>query len=423
MQKRKRPNRAFTIILASLLTGAYAVGLVSAVGANAEDFYPEESAVPVSWAEEPSDVWSEPPQQSSYYYETSDIPSYEWSEPPYESSTVWSEPPQESSYYYETSNIPAAEYIDVQIDDFYCRKYSDHIAVLYYTGDDDNVVIPEILDNLPVKKINESVLETDCLTLTIPKTVEYIGFVAPINYASSYRLRAYLVDEDNQYYSSDDGVLFDKSKEVCIQCPPGKQGNYVVPEGTVKIQKEAFSHSGLNDIKLPGTLKIIEEDAFAYSSNLRGIVIPNGVEIIGDRAFWGCSNFSVFIPKTVTDFYYVSSLVGKEPYPVAGIFDYDSYGSVRIYGYDDSDAEDYATRHGIDFISLDNAANEKKEYTVKLNENGSNQFMFVAPETGFYCFDLSSDNNFHSQGHNLNSWIVFTSAYPNRYTQFMMLSK
>ena len=284
-----------------MLTGAYAVGLVSAVGANAEDFYPEESAVPVSWAEEPSDVWSEPPQQSWYYYETSDIPSYEWSEPPYESSTVWSEPPQESSYYYETSNIPAAEYIDVQIDDFYCRKYSDYIAVLYYTGDDDNVVIPEILDNLPVKKINESVLETHCLTLTIPKTVEFIGFVANyIAYASISEIRAYIVDEDNLYYSSDDGVLFDKSKEVCIKCPKGKQFSYAVPEGTIKIQKKAFENSHLRSIKLPSSLKMIEEFAFNNCYYLESLSIEDGVKEIGFGVFYGCSALSgLVIPDSV----------------------------------------------------------------------------------------------------------------------------
>ena len=413
MQKRKRTNRTFTIILASLLTGAYAVGLVSAVGANAEDFYPEESAVPVSWAEEPSAVWSEPP------YESSTV----WSEPPYESSTVWSEPPQESSYYYETSNIPVAEYSEIEVDNFYCCKYNDYIAVLYYTGDDDNVVIPEILDNLPVKKINESVLETDCLTLTIPKTVEFIGFVAGINYGSSGRIRAYIVDEDNQYYSSDDGVLFDKSKEVCIKCPPGKQGIYVVPEGTVKIQKEAFSHSGLNDIKLPSTLKIIEEYAFEHCTYLKNIVIPDGVETIGEGAFWDCFDFAVFIPKTVKNFFYNSSVTGEEPYPVSGLF---NWWNVRIYGFTNTPAEDYADSHDIDFVSVDDAASERKEYTVSLNNKDERkEFVFIAPETGFYVFDFDSENPFYEYGHELsyNRMEIGMDSVPTHYTEVEKFSK
>lgn len=53
----------------------------------------------------------------------------------------------------------------------------------------------------------------------------------------------------------------------------------------------------MKELRLPSTLKVIGESAFASSLNLEEIVIPDGVEEIGLSAFDGCNNVrSIVIP-------------------------------------------------------------------------------------------------------------------------------
>lgn len=75
-------------------------------------------------------------------------------------------------------------------------------------------------------------------SITIPATVENIDgqpFVA------CDALKEIIVDENNQYYSSDSGVIFDKSKTELILYPSGKKNSiYTVPQSIMRIEYGAF---------------------------------------------------------------------------------------------------------------------------------------------------------------------------------------
>ena len=49
------------------------------------------------------------------------------------------------------------------------------------------------------------------------------------------------VDAFNSFYSSVDGVLFNKSQTTLIQCPGGKAGSYTIPNSVTDIGYHAFS--------------------------------------------------------------------------------------------------------------------------------------------------------------------------------------
>lgn len=55
----------------------------------------------------------------------------------------------------------------------------------------------------------------------------------------------------------------------------------------------------METIQLPSTLKTIEESAF-YNSNIKNIILPNGLESIGDEAFGDCRELeNVTIHETI----------------------------------------------------------------------------------------------------------------------------
>lgn len=80
----------------------------------------------------------------------------------------------------------------------------------------------------------------------------------------------------------------------------GFQGELIIPEGIIEIPYFAFEGTELSSVKLPSTLKIINERAFAYSSRLTNINFPEGLFNIGAQAFWYCDNLSsIQLPSTI----------------------------------------------------------------------------------------------------------------------------
>ena len=72
-------------------------------------------------------------------------------------------------------------------------------------------------------------------------------------------------------------------------------------EGIEKIDKEAFTGSGIENITLPDTVKSIGEDAFSNCAGVKSITLPEGLEGIGERAFasLGFGITEVTIPGSV----------------------------------------------------------------------------------------------------------------------------
>jgi hypothetical protein len=142
----------------------------------------------------------------------------------------------------------------------------------------------------------------DCTSLssiTIPGSVTSIGGGA---FSYCTMLRAIAVDTQNSFYSSTDGVLFDKSQTTLIQFPSGLSGSYTIPASVTRIGDYAFADStSLTSVTIPASLTTIGDYAFSDCTSLTNATIPASVTSIGDFAFSDCTSLtSATIPANVT---------------------------------------------------------------------------------------------------------------------------
>ncbi|MBE6018616.1 MAG: leucine-rich repeat domain-containing protein, partial [Lachnospiraceae bacterium] len=270
--------------------------------------------------------------------------------------------------YYATEMVPLA--IDEKIRTISSKTekgelgylvYDDHAEVNTYQGEDTEIVIPEMIGGKPVTRINTSVfgkmilfdthgtypvqnvslpdtIETigndaffccrklesinfpknlkeiganafyyceslqkaelpDGLTrigkaafaycsgmqeITIPKTVEYFGEGALMGCKS---LEMINVASDNSKYMVDSGALYSIDGKTLYAWPAAGQTTYSVKDGTERIAYGAFMSAALIDAVLPEGLKIIDNYAFYNCRNLNPPVFPESLEEIGMYAF------------------------------------------------------------------------------------------------------------------------------------------
>ena len=167
-------------------------------------------------------------------------------------------------------------------------------------------------DNL--ETIGEEAFKSTGLSeVSIPSAVSDIGNRAFV----TNKIKKINVDENNQYYTSIDGVLFNKSETEILDYPNYTEVEfYAVPQSVTSIGEYAFSGDipSLNTLIIPDTVTKIGNGAFMDFYGLEYIYIPESVTEIGDNAFNGCSELaSITIPDSVTEigdsaFRYCSSL-------------------------------------------------------------------------------------------------------------------
>ena len=151
-----------------------------------------------------------------------------------------------------------------------------------------SVIIPE-----GIESIGKYAFSTcrQITSITIPKSVTSIGDCAFLYCTSLLNIT---VDEDNQNYCSQNGVLFTEDKTVLIKYPVASDlTQYDIPQGVEKIDAGAFyGCTSLANITLPQGTASIEYSAFYNCVGLESVTIAGSVKSIGDNAFYGCSNLS-----------------------------------------------------------------------------------------------------------------------------------
>ena len=165
------------------------------------------------------------------------------------------------------------------------------------TGD---VVIPSELGGCPVTEIGDTAFAFGEMSrLTIPASVRKIGSMV-FDRCPNLEI---VVDPGNAYFSSEDGVLYNKDKTVLICCPSGKNA-VSIPSTVIELGEHAFDCcEKIEVIDLPRGLKKIGAFAFSECRSLRELILPEGLESIGARSmgnYYGRIT-ELHIPASVTN--------------------------------------------------------------------------------------------------------------------------
>lgn len=177
----------------------------------------------------------------------------------------------------------------------------------------ENIPLKSInMDNATVYSIYENAFKgTQIENIALPASVNEVNPNAFFNCTSLKKIE---VDGNNEYYLSEDGVLYNKDKTQVIIYPVGKEADtYIMPESVVEIVEET---NGL----------------FYGNRNLVNITISSNLFAILENTFAKCENL-----KSVT----VNSTVAMG---VTSRYDYfkDCKNVVSLYGYKDSNTEKYS---------------------------------------------------------------------------------
>ena len=138
-----------------------------------------------------------------------------------------------------------------------------------------------------------------------------------------------------------------------------------VKKGTVGIAPDALYKHQMETLNLPDSLKYINSGAISYTSNLKTVTLPQGLEIIGTEAFELSGLSEITIPESVEyigDAAFWDDNLEKITILNPNCEIYDSYSSYTlngkknvftIYGFNVSTAHDYANHHNRNFVALD----------------------------------------------------------------------
>lgn len=245
------------------------------------------------------------------------------------------EPGSYAWVYASVHNIPTGPYVSGAYT--YCVTREGEAKILRYTGDGEELDIPDKLEGHPVRALLDESF-WDCRTLKrvrIPEGVTTIGrdvFGITGRFFGSFArekpeglesiqipasvsrigeglclfckgLTQIQVDPGNPWYHAEGGALYQTEGKILITYP-GAAGEVILPEGTGGIGPMAFAGCRVKRVVLPDGAAFIGNYAFNFCTELEQVQAGAGLQRVEHFAFHQCASLTrVDLPDSVAKLY------------------------------------------------------------------------------------------------------------------------
>lgn len=142
-------------------------------------------------------------------------------------------------------------------------KYKNGLELTNYSGDYEDLIIPESVDEKRIVKIGGiyednsfygAFSSCNCKRIRVSSSIKEIE---PAAFLSASKLESIEVDKNNKTYASIDGLLYSKDKKTLICIPPNYNNKtFIIPDGTVSVKSLVYNK--LEKLIIPKTLKTID---------------------------------------------------------------------------------------------------------------------------------------------------------------------
>jgi hypothetical protein len=312
-----------------------------------------------------------------------------------------------------------------------------------YSGQAVQVAIPQTIDGYTVTWIGQTAFDQNAIVqeISIPSSVTKIdGFL----FQMTSSLKSINVDSLNMYYSSENGILYNKEMTSLIRVPSAFEGlKYTMPstvnfvssyafykiknlsevktspslttinvsvfdtatslktviisEGVTEISGNAFINCiNLENVFFPNTLTVIGVSSFEACIKLKDLILPYNLKTINERAFYGCSSLTkvLFNPKIQSlynnSFTNCSSLTAAKFPSSILVINAPSFGSnTKIYGELGKVANQHATTYNLNFEALDITKDGWNPIDLKYYEKGIEATGWRTINSNTYYFDAN----------------------------------
>ena len=244
------------------------------------------------------------------------------------------------------ANVEVEKYITPAESAFTYEECEGGVAITGYSGDDKAITVPESIGGKSVVAISEKAFSNSLITGIIlpdsiirinPSAFYYCTTVVEVELGAGVKEIGEKAFEGCIALSElklNDGleVIGELAFGYCTMLK-----NVDLPKSLIKLGRGAFCLSGIEAICIPGSVEIIEEQAFSTCMKLSSVTIENGVKTIETKAFEACTNLAkVYLPNSVESF---------------GNRVFNQCGNVTIFASAGSTAEEYAKESDICFAA------------------------------------------------------------------------
>jgi len=154
------------------------------------------------------------------------------------------------------------------------------------------------LNNVELGENLESIGDSAFDSCTSLSHIHIPASVKSISYSSfnGTNLSNVSIDPNNKTYSTDGALLLNKDGKELITALVKVSGSYTIPNGVESIGEQAFYNNAITSVNFPASLTSVGSSAFAYNE-LQSITVPTTVKTWGSRAFLYNPLTSVTIPQ------------------------------------------------------------------------------------------------------------------------------